>query len=166
MVNIRRATLNDALNLSESILQVERESDYMLYGSGERHWTVDMQEKMIQKINSEKRSNLFIAEEEHDLLGYLIIRGGSATKNKHVASIVIGIKECARGKGIGTRLFQKMEEWAIKVQLHRLELTVIVENKAAVNLYKKMGFEIEGVKKDSLKLGERYVDEYYMAKLI
>ncbi|WP_277674608.1 GNAT family N-acetyltransferase, partial [Piscibacillus halophilus] len=59
-----------------------------------------------------------------------------------------------------------MEEWAIKVQLHRLELTVIVENKAAVNLYKKMGFEIEGVKKDSLKLGERYVDEYYMAKLI
>ena len=50
--------------------------------------------------------------------------------------------------------------------LHRLELTVMVHNTAAVGLYHKLGFGIEGTRKDSLLVNGAYVDEYAMAKLL
>ena len=42
----------------------------------------------------------------------------------------------------------------------------MVDNHAGIALYKKMGFEIEGVKKDSLLINDQYVDEYYMSKIL
>ncbi|MGP4072683.1 GNAT family N-acetyltransferase [Piscibacillus sp. B03] len=165
-MQIRQARVEDAKSLAKAILDVESESEYMLYGAGERNWSTEIQEKMINAFNEKKRHNIFVAQKDNDILGYLIIQGGATEKNKHSASIVIGVKEEAQGQGVGTQLFEKMEEWARSVDLHRLELTVIVENIAACNLYKKMGFEVEGTKRDSLKLGERFVDEYYLAKLI
>lgn len=87
-------------------------------------------------------------------------------RNKHSAYLVIGISNAYRGKGIGTALFKELEHWAVKQGLHRLELTVVAENIAGVSLYQKMGFKIEGVKKDSLFINGTYVDEYYMGKLL
>lgn len=165
-MQIRQARVEDAKHLAKAILDVESESEYMLYGAGERNWSTEIQEKMINAFNEKKRHNIFVAQKDNDIFGYLIIQGGATEKNKHSASIVIGVKEEAHGQGVGTQLFEKMEEWARSVDLHRLELTVIVENMPAYNLYKKMGFEVEGTKRDSLKLGERFVDEYYLAKMI
>lgn len=48
----------------------------------------------------------------------------------------------------------------------RLELTVVTENRAAVALYKKDGFLIEGVKKHSLMIDGKAFDEYYMVKIL
>lgn len=38
-------------------------------------------------------------------------------------------------------------------------------NEGGIRLYKKMGYEIGGIKVKSLKVDENYVDEYYMAKI-
>ena len=48
------------------------------------------------------------------------------------------------GKGLGTALFQCLEEWVINHNISRLELTVVTQNDAGIALYKKSGFEIEG----------------------
>lgn len=69
-------------------------------------------------------------------------------------------------KGVGTKLFTKLEEWAKERAIHRLELTVMVHNIAGIALYKNMGFEIEGTKRHSLFIDGNYVDEYYMSKLL
>ena len=42
----------------------------------------------------------------------------------------------------------------------------MVHNQRGVGLYKKMGFDIEGTKRDALLVDGTYVDEYYMSKLI
>jgi len=60
----------------------------------------------------------------------------------------------------------ELERWAKKNNLHRLELTVMAHNEAALALYKKMGFEIEGRKKHTLFINGSFVDEYCMAKLL
>jgi RimJ/RimL family protein N-acetyltransferase len=59
-----------------------------------------------------------------------------------------------------------MEEWSKSHQLKRLELTVMTHNNPAVNLYKRMGFQIEGIKKCSLIIDGNPVDEYCMSKLL
>lgn len=42
----------------------------------------------------------------------------------------------------------------------------MTHNLAGIALYKKMGFEIEGRKRHSLRVNGAYVDEYYMSKLL
>lgn len=53
-----------------------------------------------------------------------------------------------------------------KNNVKRLELMVITENIRAVNLYKKSGFKIEGLREISTLINGKYYDEYYMAKLL
>lgn len=39
-------------------------------------------------------------------------------------------------------------------------------NEAGIALYKKMGFDIEGIKRNSLYVDGQYINEYYMSKLL
>ena len=87
-------------------------------------------------------------------------------RTRHSAKIVIGIHEQDRGKGIGTKLFQKMEEHARTNEIRRLELSVIANNAPALSLYRKMGFEKEGIKRESLFFDGKYHDEYFLSKLL
>ena len=92
--------------------------------------------------------------------------GGNTKRTQHSTYIIIGILERYRGKGIGTALFQQLEEWAKKSQISRLELTVVTKNEAGVALYRKSGFEIDGTKRNSLMIDGTFYDEYYMSKLL
>ncbi|HYF94677.1 MAG TPA: GNAT family N-acetyltransferase [Symbiobacteriaceae bacterium] len=87
-------------------------------------------------------------------------------RNRHMACIWIGVLQAYAGRGVGTRLFEALEAWARENGLHRLELTVMAHNAAGVALYRKMGFEIEGARRDSLRVDGAWVDEYAMAKLL
>lgn len=163
---IRDAIPQDAENLVQLIKQVEAEADFMLMEPGERHVTAEQQRQRIEAFEQNGRSSILVAEDTGQLVGYMFVIGGTARRNAHTAYIVIGIIKEFRGKGIGTRLFKHMEQWAMDKKFHRLELTTVSKNAAGVALYEKMGFQIEGVKRDSLYINGEYVDEYYMSKLI
>jgi RimJ/RimL family protein N-acetyltransferase len=165
-MQIREIRIGDEEQFTALIQEVENHSEYMLYEPGERKATVESQRKMIDAMVREENSTMLVAEDEGELVGYLVARGGFANRTKHTLYLVIGISKEYRGQGIGKILFTEIEKWAIEHQVHRLELTVAAENEAGIGLYQKMGFEIEGRKRDSLYIDGRYVDEYYMAKLL
>ena len=48
----------------------------------------------------------------------------------------------------------------------RLELTVECVNTGAKHLYEKNGFIVEGVRPKSMKVNGKFVDEYYMGKIL
>jgi RimJ/RimL family protein N-acetyltransferase len=50
--------------------------------------------------------------------------------------------------------------------IRRLQLIVQSHNRTARALYEKMGFVVEGTRKDALRVEGSYVDGYYMAKLL
>lgn len=163
---IREAVLDDASELAMVVKKVESESNFMLYKAGERNPTPEGMKEMTKELMKTENSAIFVAEVNNRLAGYLFAIGGKASKNKHCAYIVIGILSAYQRQGIGTNLFEKVEHWALKQQIHRLELTVITENTAGIKLYRKAGFEIEGVKRHSLYMEGNYYDEYYMGKLL
>jgi RimJ/RimL family protein N-acetyltransferase len=104
-------------------------------------------------------SIILVCEENEELIGYIGAFGGTVKRTSHYAYLVLGVSEKHRGKGIASHLFEALFNWAKEKQLTRLELTVIKENTAAVHLYKKMGFNIEGEKKQSLMIDGKPVDE-------
>lgn len=163
---IREIKLEDATELTNLMKEVEARSDFMLMEPGERKTTPEQQAKLLERIQKQSNATILVAEVDKKLIGYLIAVGGTVKKTKHSAYLAIGILEDYRGKGLGTALFESVEQWAIKNNISRLELTTVTENVAGVALYKKSGFEIEGVKRNSLIINGKPCDEYYMSKLL
>lgn len=165
-MNIRHVCEQDDQMLADLILRIEKESDFMLYEGGERSLDARGINQKIKTVQSQENSTIIVAEDDSKLIGYVMAMGGLARRNRHSAYLVAGLLKDYRNKGIGTKMFQTLLSWAEKKGLHRLELTVIAHNDAAIALYKKMGFKVEGVKRDSLWISGKYVDEYYMARLL
>ena len=66
-------------------------------------------------------------------------------REKGISSMMIYIHQDFHGVGLGAEMTSILLELAKDKGLHRVGLEVVEDNIAAVNLYKKMGFEIEGV---------------------
>ncbi len=85
---------------------------------------------------------------------------------RHVGSLGMAVRDDWQGKGVGTALMRAAldlaDDW---LNLTRIELRVYVDNAAAVALYKKFGFEIEGTHRRLAFRGGEYVDAYSMARL-
>ena len=60
----------------------------------------------------------------------------------------------------------QLDEWAGENGIVRLELTVECVNTGAKLLYEKHGFKVEGIRPKSMKVNGRFVDEYYMGKIL
>lgn len=163
---IREIIKDDASNFVNLIQQVEKESDFMLFEPDERKITPEQQLSRIEAMQQQENSTVFVAEANNQLVGYMVVIGGFANRNKHSAYLVIGVLKEFSGQGIGTKLFKKLQEWVSQHKIHRLELTAMKHNERAISLYTKMGFEIEGIKRQSLLVNGEYIDEYYMAKLV
>ena len=85
---------------------------------------------------------------------------------RHVGSIGMAVRDDWQGKGVGTALMEAALDLADNwLNLTRIELTVYVDNSAAVALYKKFGFEIEGTHRRLAFRNGEYVDAYSMARI-
>jgi RimJ/RimL family protein N-acetyltransferase len=100
------------------------------------------------------------------VVGEAIVMGGEFQRNRLSGTVGIGILEAHSGRGLGRRLMTEVEAYAGAHGLHRLELTVMESNTRARSLYEAMGYLVEGVKRDSLFVDDRFVDEIMMAKLL
>lgn len=161
---ICKAQLEDANNFLNMSLSLDKETKFMLLEPDERPNDINRIQGMIQQsVNG--YNFLLVAKEEGNIIGFLSAQRSLPKRIRHVAYIVVGIRETYRGQGIGTKFFSELDLWAKENSITRLELTVMCPNTIAKHLYEKNGFEIEGVKKKSMLVDGDYVDEFYMAKL-
>lgn len=69
-------------------------------------------------------------------------------------------------QGIAGFLMEQMEMWAKDKKMHRIEASVRCQNLAAIALYLKKGFVIEGQAKETAFINGVWHDEYLIAKLL
>ena len=85
---------------------------------------------------------------------------------RHAGSIGMAVRDDWQGKGVGTALMEAVLDLADNwLNLMRIELRVYVDNSAAVALYKRFGFEIEGTHRRLAFRNGEYVDAYSMARI-
>lgn len=156
----------DAATFVELLRTIEAESSFMLFEPGERQTTAEQQAQRIRDLRRGNQQEIFVALVDGEPVGFLGVTVGACSRNRHSASFAMGVLARFAGRGLGTQLLERLHEWAQERSLRRLELTVISHNLRAIALYLKMGFVIEGRRSEALRVDGRFVDEYWMGKLL
>ncbi|NNH33417.1 GNAT family N-acetyltransferase, partial [Rhizobium sp. SEMIA 4085] len=87
-------------------------------------------------------------------------------RRNHAASNGMGVHDDFTGKGIGSALLAELIDMADNwLNIKRLELSVYTDNGAAIALYRRFGFEEEGLLKAFAFRAGGYVDAYAMARV-
>lgn len=165
-LQIRPLRLDDAAAFLALCKQLDRESTLMMLEPDERTSSLEELSERIAGLVASSNSTILVVDAGAELCGYIEAEGGSFRRNRHSATLVVGILQAYAGRGLGRKLFAAIEEWAKQQAIHRLELTVQAHNERALHLYRRCGFEIEGTRRHSLLVDGFYIDEYALAKLI
>lgn len=166
MIDLRTIRESDAGQFLSLCLQLDEETHFMLLEPGERGITPEQQRERIRRVLAMDNQTILVAQVDDRLVGYIAGLGGEYQRNRRTVHIVIGILQSYSGQGIGKRLFQALEAWALEHDIHRLELVVMTHNQRGIALYQRMGFQVEGVKRDDLFVDGGFIDQYMMAKLL
>lgn len=129
-----------------------------LLGAPFRYINMNVDEKWFEGYMGNRGNAIrcaIVEEDKDDILGLVSLVDINYINQSAVFHIMIGDKE-NQGKGIGTFAVQAMLEHAFfNMNLQRIELSVLESNERARNLYEKMGFSLEGVKRKAVyKAGE------------
>ena len=165
-MTIRPVTVEDAGILLDLMRKIEQERESSLFLPGEAVTTIPEQEEQIRWMQSASNRLLLLVFSGEELAGYVMALGGEFHINASTALVIIEILSGSRRKGLGTAMMQDLEYRARSIPLHRLELTVLASNHAAIAFYESLGFEREGIKRQSRVMGNEYVDEWMMGKLL
>lgn len=114
-----------------------------------------------------ERMKVIVASRGKDLVGYVSLVFGKQRKfqgNTYIVSAAVSASE--RGRGIGTLLFNAAEVYARARGSRRVELEVFSRNTGALELYKRLGYEVEGVKRKAVESNGEFDDLIFMAKFV
>lgn len=107
-----------------------------------------------------------VAELGGEIVGQIGLTAYEVPRRKHVATLGMAVSAAHQGSGIGSELMAAVldltDNW---MNVKRVELEVYAANDAAVALYKKFGFEVEGTLRQYAFRDGQYVDALAMARL-
>lgn len=155
------SNVSSFLNLKK---EVEREAEHLVVGAGERHEkTLHVLAKMFL---NRKRTHTLVAVENNQIVGYLTTVYPKFKKLRGNAYIALAVKSSHRGKGVGTKLMEESEKHAKTKNIRRVELEVFGKNVKAIDLYKRLGYEIEGRRRNAVEDHNGFDDIVFMAKTL
>ena len=157
----RLATPSD-LNFIYRVYMDERANPYLTYDPMERSAFMPIYYELLAS-----HTLYVVVEEGQPIATYRLIP--KTYRQAHVVYLgSFGIDPNLKGMGYGFKVLEGLKEQARKKGCLRIELTVDLHNETAIHLYKKAGFETEGIIRRSYKLSATgaYYDEYLMAALL
>ncbi len=162
MFEIRRGMPEDAEKIIKYLKIIGTETDNLTF-DGDISITVEQEREYLNMAYNSSRSLYLIAVENDEVIGCASLDTSLRERLKHRGSLGVSVQKKAWGKHIGSRLMEELLKFAKDTAgLEIIMLEVRSGNERAINLYKKFGFEVMGIRKNYYqKLGE---DAYNMKK--
>ena len=133
---LRNATTADAEEVCRTFRLTHSETDFLLSYPDEI--TMEVEKEGAYLLSKEKSDN------EIEICAFIGMAGitavGGKYKTKHRAEFGISVEKAYWGLGIGRELAEACIECAKIAGYEQLELDVVSDNAAALNLYKSLGF--------------------------
>jgi len=159
-IEIRHVTIDDAPALQQLYSQPDTQANTLQVPYPSLKLWQDRLKDLRAGVHS------LVACLDDQIVGQITLEVHPASRRRHTASFGMGVDVNHRGKGIATALLAAIvdlcDNW---LGIERIELTVFTDNAAAIAVYRKFGFEVEGTaRRYGLRNGEK-IDAHFMARL-
>ncbi len=162
----REAEINDAEEMISYLNIVGRESDNLMHGANGFNVPVEAVRRRIQAAHDTDNSVILIALAGDKIIARAELNGYPGARLHHNAKFSTSVRQDYWNKKIGTRLMTEIIERAREMKLLNIDLEVVADNKAAIALYRKMGFSEVGVYKKYWFANNVYSDAIVMQKCL
>lgn len=164
---VREVKKRDAQDLINFYNTVGGETDYLSFGKDEFMATVEFEENYIDNIKSEVNSNLIVAILDDRIIGAASINSVQKRRLKHVGTLGIVVKKEFCNKGLGSILINYLIKWSKSNGItKKITLVTRKDNYLAIEVYKKMGFEVEGILRNDNYENGKYYDSLTMGLIL
>jgi ribosomal protein S18 acetylase RimI-like enzyme len=158
---IRAATTNDLDGIWEIFEKVIQSGDTYAFDP-------NTPQEDLSKLWFAPTMNVYVAEEDHKILGTYFIKPNQVGLGAHIANCGYMVHPETRGKGLGKQLCEHSLRIAKEMGYKGIQFNFVVStNTTAVKLWEKSGFSIIGTIPNGFnhrQLG--YVDAYIMFREI
>ncbi|WP_430509199.1 GNAT family N-acetyltransferase [Gottfriedia solisilvae] len=157
IVTVREASKDDAQSIIDFYNIVGGETNFLSFGENE--FKRDLEEYKTSLTNSKEQQNtiILLVTLNEQIISIASIHSSQAARTKHVGTLGIVIKKEYWGLQLGNSLMEYLIDWSKQNTITRkIQLTCNEDNTKAIRLYKKLGFEIEGIIKEDTFIDGRY----------
>ncbi len=116
------------------------------------------------QLTPRHRAAVWLAERDGALVGWCEAARLQSQRLEHVAMLTVAVASGSRRTGVGSALLVEAEAWGRQQGLRKLSLHVRAGNAAALALYRRFGFTVEGVERSQVRAGGGFEDNVIMAK--
>lgn len=107
-----------------------------------------------------------VAEVDERVVGASTLHRRRSHRMRHVADCGVSVHPDCWNQGVGSALLAAIVDLADRwLNIQRIELEVYTDNGAAIHLYEKFGFVVEGTKRKYAFRDGEYVDTHVMARV-
>jgi ribosomal protein S18 acetylase RimI-like enzyme len=156
---IRPIALGDIAGFRDCVSSVMRERQYLAF---QEPFPLDQTAAFVAG-NITSGNPHFVAIAGERIVGWCDIKRETAPIYAHDGMLGIGVLDEYRGSGLGERLLRTALDAARAARFERVSLSVYGRNARAVELYRKVGFLVEGTRVRGKKLDGEYDDVHMMA---
>lgn len=138
---LRNGTQVDGEAVFENFNLTHAETDHLLSYPDENSMTAEEEGEFLAEKAASEREIEIVAIVDGEIVGTAGIEAiGAKYKVCHRAEFGIAIARAHWGQGLGKALTEACVACAKQAGYAQLELTVVEENKSAIDLYRKVGF--------------------------
>ncbi len=157
----------DAEKIVDFYNSVGGETSYLSFEKDEYPLDAKEQASSIKSLKGNQTNIMLLAMDGEEIAGIATINSSHKIKSRHEGELGIVVAKKYQGQGIGTELIRLLIEWARGNGVTtRIRLDTRTDNTAAVALYMKFGFTVEGCCRNSTLLNGKYYDLYIMGLML
>lgn len=163
----REPVVEDAQKIVDFYNYVGGETSFLSFEKDEYPLDVEAQKEDIVATKAHPASIMLLAMDGDEIAGIGTINSSKKIKSRHQGELGIVVAKKYQAKGIGTTIMNKLIEFCRGNGVTtRIQLDTRCDNEVAVELYKKLGFVIEGRLPNTTLLNGVYYDLYVMGLML
>lgn len=163
-IQIRLAQASDSTDILKHVRRIVENDNTVLRYPEEFSMDEAQSKAWIEALRKDDNSVILVAHHGGRFVGMLDGHGSKKIKERHKIEFGMSVRAEYRGLGVGRQLVMAFIEWVRDhPTLEKIVLSVFSNNPSGYFLYRDLGFQEEGLIKDSYKTIENeYIDEIRM----
>ena len=166
-ITYRAPRLEEAEAIVAFYNAVGGETSYLSFEGNEYPLDAEQQRRAILALEGDPNNTMLLAMAGDRIAGIATVSSSGKIKSRHNGELGIVVAQKYQGRGIGTELIRRLTDWARGNGVTtKLSLRTRADNVAAVQLYLRLGFTVEGCLKGDTLLNGQYYDTYWMGMML